>query len=437
MKNRFLKNTFWLVGGQVLRMAISLVVNLLTARYLGPSNYGVLNYIASYIAFFTALTGLGLNGVIIYQFVNRREEEGKILGTALVLRLLTGILSSAAFLLLIFLTDGGDRVMMTVALLQAIQLPFLAFDTVNYWYQSRLLSRYAVIAQTVAYIITAAYKVFLLATGKSIEWFAFALSLDAMMLAALYLFFYRRHRVLPMRFSRPVAARLLRAGLPFILADLMVVIYGQMDKIMLRQLLDSDAAVGLYSAALAICSLISFIPAAILDSGRPVISAAKETDEALYNLRIRQLFAALIWISILYSTGITLLAPLAVRILYGADYLGAIPCLRIAVWYTVFSYLGSGRSLWLICEKKSRYVFFFSAIGAATNLGLNWFLIPRFGINGAAGATLFTQFLTNFLLPSFFRQTRGYSRCVADAFLLRNMDLRHLVSGLKSVLRRK
>ena len=61
----FFKNTTWLVGGQVLRLIISFFISTISTRYLGPSNFGVINYISSYIAFFTSIIGLGINGVII------------------------------------------------------------------------------------------------------------------------------------------------------------------------------------------------------------------------------------------------------------------------------------------------------------------------------------------------------------------------------------
>lgn len=430
MKNKFLTNTSWLLVGQVVRMVISVVIGMLTARYLGPSNYGTINYVNSYIIFFTSLVGLGLNSVIIYEFVNHKEEEGKILGTAIFMRLVVGILSSVAFLVLIYLTDGSDKIVFTVAVLQAIQLPFLAFDTINFWYQSKLLSKYSVIVQTIAYIITSLYKVYLLLTAKPVEWFAMAISIDVILLAGMYVIAYQRHRKQPFRLSFQTGKRLLKGCGFFILANMMVVIYGQMDKIMIKQMLNSTEAVGLYSAAIVICGIIGFIPTAILDSARPMIMDAKKQDEQTYQLRIRQLFAGVIWICFLYSIGITIFSKLAIYILYGNTYLSANICLKIAVWYTAFSYLGSAKNLWLICEGKNKYVFIFSAMGAFTNLILNFIMIPMWGINGAAVATLATQILSNFLYPVLFLKTKGYLSCVLDAMLLRNINIKELYNSL-------
>ena len=45
-RNKIFTNMRWLVSGRILQMAIALVINMVTARYLGVNNYGIINYIA-------------------------------------------------------------------------------------------------------------------------------------------------------------------------------------------------------------------------------------------------------------------------------------------------------------------------------------------------------------------------------------------------------
>lgn len=431
IRNRFLTNTFWILFGKVLHMLISFFISIATARYLGPSNNGVLNYATSYISFFTAIIGLGLNGVIIYEFVNHREEEGKILGTAIFLRFILGIISVFLLMGIITITDGNDKIIVGVTFLQAIQLPFLCWDTINYWFQSNMQSKYSVLVSTVAYLVMSLYKVYLLISGKSVGWFAFSISLDIIICSILYYAIYQKKKTQKLGFSVDVAKRLLKSSLPFILANLMVVVYGQMDKIMIKHLLGSTREVGLYSCAITICTLASFIPVAILDSARPLIAEAKKENEEKYNLRFRQLVAAIMWFSFIYSFFVALLSKYILYYMYGNDYMDANMCLKIAVWYTAFSYLGSARSFWLICEDKKKYVFYFSAIGAMCNLIMNFIFIPLWGINGAAVATLATQIIANFLLPCVFKTTRPYGKAVLHAILLRKLKLKELFLNLK------
>ena len=87
LKRKFIGNTGWMMAQQIYSMILSLIVGSLSARYLGPSNYGLLNYGASIITFFTIISKLGLDGVIINEIVKQKNKLPSYLGSALVARL--------------------------------------------------------------------------------------------------------------------------------------------------------------------------------------------------------------------------------------------------------------------------------------------------------------------------------------------------------------
>ncbi len=434
--NKFLKNTSWLFSGQILKMLMSFVVGIITTRYLGPANYGIINYVNSYIAFFTTIISLGFSGIMIYELVNHEEENGKILGTAIFFRLITGILSAFVMMGILSVTDGDEKAVMMVAAVEAIQLPFLCLDTLNFWYQAKLRSKVAVLVQVIAHLAASLYKVFLLITGKSVAWFAFAISLEILLAAAGYFFSYLKEKGPRLQFSPATAKRLLLSCGPFIVANLMIVIYGQVDRIMIKQMLDSNVAVGLYSAATTICGLFGFLPITILDACRPVVVEAQKESREQFYLRFRQLAAAILWSCLLFSIGVTLLPKLVLFLLYGKEYVAAAACLQVVVWYTSFSYLGSAFHLWLVCENQNKKVMLFSGLGAIFNVIANFLLIPGFGITGAAAATLITQFLTNFFLPLLIPSTRPYAKAVIDALFFRNMEAKELLKKLTSAIKK-
>ena len=72
----------------------------------------------------------------------------------------------------------------------------------------------------------------------------------------------------------------------------------------------------------------------------------------------------------------------------------------------MFSFVGVVREFWLVCEGKQKYAKYFALFGAIGNVALNFLLIPRYGINGAAIATVCTQILTAILIPLLFKDTR-------------------------------
>ena len=90
----FLKNTAWNIGGKVLQMVISLFVGMLTARYLGPSNYGIIGYTASYVTFFSVIAQLGFDSVAVKEILEHPDKQGEILGSTIFFRVIISMVST-------------------------------------------------------------------------------------------------------------------------------------------------------------------------------------------------------------------------------------------------------------------------------------------------------------------------------------------------------
>lgn len=418
--NRFFSNIIWDMGGKVFQMILTLVVGMLTARYLGPSNYGVIGETASYVSFFSVICQLGFNSTAVKEIMDNKEREGEILGTAIFFRVCTSLISTIAITCLLYVLKDGDRVIVWVAFLQSLSLIFQSFEMIHYWYQSRLETHVSVKIQSFAYIIMAVYKVALLALGQSVEWFAFSTALEMAVVAAALVFIYGRGEGKKLTISIRAGIELLKSSYHFILSGLMVTVYSEMDKIMLGEML-SEAAVGFYTAATKVSSMWSFVLIALINSSRPVIISSRNHSQELYVKQNKRLYAAVIWIGIMAGLGVTLLGKWIIYFMYGEAYLPATSSLQISAWYTMFAMLGTARGIWIVCENKAKYVKYYLGIGAVINVILNYLLIPSFGPGGAAAATLITQIFTAVLAPAFFKETRIYTKHVFEALILKGV----------------
>lgn len=418
--NRFVSNTMWDIGGKIFQMVLTLIVGMLTARYLGPSNYGVIGETASYVAFFSVVCQLGFTSTAVKEIMDNTDRQGEILGTTIFFRVCTSIISSVAITILLFIMKGGDRLIVTVAFLQSLSLIFQSFEMIHYWYQSRLETQVSVKIQSIAYIIMAIYKIAILALGKNVQWFAFSTALEAAVVGLFLIIVYQRGEGQKLSVSISAGKDILKRSYHFILSGLMVTIYSEMDKIMLGQML-SETAVGYYTAATKVSSMWSFVIMALINSSRPLIIASKNKGEDLYIKQNKRLYAAIIWIGIAAGLAITVLAKLIIFILYGQEYLPSVSSLQISAWYTMFAMLGTARGIWIVCEEKSKYVKYYLGIGAIINVVLNYLLIPQFGPGGAAAATLATQIFTSVLAPAIFKETRVYTKYVLEAFVLKGI----------------
>lgn len=418
LKNRTAQNASWLIFGRIAQMIISFFVGILTARFLGPSNYGLIGYAGAYTAFFMAFCTLGINSILVKEFVLRPDDEGEIIGTTLILRVVSSILSSITILIIVSILDSGEKTTLYVVALCSIGTVFHVFEVFNYWFQAKLQSKVTAIASLIAYMVTAIYKVILIVTGKSVYWFAFATSVDYICIAILLLIAYFKFGGKKLSFSFLCAKDLLKQSYHFILSSLMVSIYGQTDKLMLKQMI-SETEVGYYSTATAICSMWCFVLTAIIDSFYPSIIEASEKDEELFKKRNKQLYAMIFYISVFVSVIFFIFSPLIIKILYGNEFLPAVNPLRIVTWYTAFSYLGVARNAWIVCKKRQKYLKYIYILAAVANIILNLIFIPLFGASGAAIASLISQILTSIVLPLFLKGLRENSVMMIKAILFR------------------
>jgi O-antigen/teichoic acid export membrane protein len=120
--------------------------------------------------------------------------------------------------------------------------------------------------------------------------------------------------------------------------------------------------------------------------------------------------------ALLQSIVLTVFATPIVWVLYGEEYLPAVPILQIITWYSAFSYLGSARGIWFLAEEKQKYIWITNLIGAVINVIGNAILIPLWGACGAAIVSVLTQILTNFVMSLIIKPIREIGVWMIEAF---------------------
>lgn len=420
LKNKEFGNASWLIGGKVFQMVISLVVGVITARYLGPSNYGLIGYGAAYVSFFTAFCSLGLNSVIIKDFIDNPDEQGEAIGSALVMRMASSILSAVMIVGFVSIVDKNETLTIAVVSLCSIGVIFHIFETFNFWFQSQYKSKITAIATLLAYMVTAVYKIILLILEKDVRWFAFSTSVDYIVVAVFLFIAYKKHNGARLKFSLKKSKSLLKVSYNYILSSMMIAIYGQTDKLILKQMLD-ESAVGYFTTATTICLMWVFVLQAIIDSMYPTILDLKNKNQQLYEKKNRQLYAVVFYVSCFVSLGFLVFGDLVVKILYGEEYMPSADVLKVVSWYTAFSFLGVARNAWIVSEGKQKYLKYIYGCAAVLNVVINLALIPIIGTIGAALATLITQVFTSIVLPMFIKELRPNAKLMLEAICLKNI----------------
>lgn len=412
--NKIVKNASWIIICRVVQAILNLIVGMITARYLGPSNYGLITYASSIVSFVVPVVQLGLNGILVQEFVSKRENNGEILGTATVMCMASSLLGVVGVWAFTSVINRGETDTILVSVLYSISMFFQMTELIRYWYQSRLLSKYVSVVSLISRFMVSAYKIYIIISGKSIYWFASVNSLDYFIISCSLFVVYFRLGGEKLSCSGRKAKELLGKGKHFVFAGLMESIFGQTDKIMIK-IMVGDAASGFYSAAITCAGMSVFVFTAIIDSFRPVIFENKDNNFKTYKKNTILLYSIIIYIALFQSIGLTVFSRPVVYLLYGLEYLPAVSILRIITWYSAFSYLGSARYIWFLAEKKEKYIWITNLIGALINVAGNWILIPMWGAVGAAIASVVTQIMTNFALNFVLKPIRENGKWLLEA----------------------
>lgn len=426
--NKVIKNAKWIIICKVFQAVLGVVISSLTARYLGDSSFGVINYAASIVTFVVPIMQLGFTNVLVQETINNPDEEGKIYGTVILLSFINSLVCILGIVGIVSLINAGEKEKIMVCGLYGLMLIPQALEMIQYWFQAKYISKYTSVIALIAYAIITCYKIFLLATKKTVYWFSVSHALDYLIIAIVLLILYKRFGGQKLSFSLRVARRIFARSKHYIVSGLMVTIFAQTDKIMINLMMD-DAATGWYSAAVSCAGITSFLFVAIIDAVRPWVFEQLKVGEREFEKSVVLLYSIIIYLALAQSVFMTLFAKLIVLILYGNQFLHSINALKIIVWYTTFSYMGAVRNVWILAQNKQKFLWVINLSGAIFNIILNFTFIPLWGINGAAVASLLTQIFTNFLIGFIIQPIRSNNKLMIKA--LNPLVLIRAIKGLK------
>lgn len=403
---KYFKNTSWIFFEKILRMFVGLFVGIWVARYLGPERFGLFSYAQSFVGLFTTIATLGLDSIVVREIVKDESKATELIGTAFYLKLMGAILTLLVLAIATYFTSN-DRYTNLLVFIIASATIFQAFNVVDMYFQSKVLSKYIVFSNIISLFASSIVKIILILIDAPLVAFAWAILFDSIVLALGFIYFFLKYSTLMVRkiyFSKLIAADLLKNSYPIILSSAVIAIYLKIDQVMIKSML-GEIAVGQYTAATKLSESFYFIPLVISYSFFPAIVNSKNCNE-IYYARLQMLYNLVVWIAIAIALPVTILSDNIIDILYGDQYYQAGSILIIHIWTNILISIGVISGDWFIAENLQIFAFWRSFCGASINIILNFLLIPKYGIQGAAVATLISYFISNLAFDFFNKKTR-------------------------------
>ena len=421
-KTRFIKNTVALTGSQVGIKALSLVLGIFVARYLGATDYGKYSFGYAYVDLFGPVAGLGLNLLIVREVSRKRENAPVLVGTSLALKLVSSIsVVGLAFVILQFIPSSQEaRIVVYIFglgfilehLYGSISMVFAAFERFDIYAMVQVIER----------IVSFALILSLLYWGFRLIAISWVRPLTALIILVLNLWLVSR-KFLKSRLhvDKALSPFLLKEGWPFMADALFMIVYLKIDVVMLQAFKDSTI-VGWYAVASGL--LLAFIPLqmAVIQSIFPIFSRTYIEDQGSFSLYFERISRFLLSTGTAVAVIVTLAASLLISILYGKEYIQSVSMLRILIWALPLMSLSSLARTALMSCNLQRIALWVGGSNVIVNIVLNLFFIPLFGGHGAAMATILTELAGLILFLAFIRKKLGFVKIIKGLRPLKGDD---------------
>ena len=400
---KYFKNTSWIFSEKILRMVVGLFVGVWVARYLGPEQFGLFSYAQSFVGLFTAIATLGLDGIVVRELVKDENRKDELIGTAFWLKVI-GAFGVLLILAIAINFTSNDTYTNTLVFIIASSAIFQSFNVVDFYFQSKVMGKFVVYVNIISLLLSSFVKIALILNEAPLIAFAWVILFDSFILACGFIYFYIKNNSTfnfkNLKFRSKTATLLLKDSWPLVLSGIVISIYMKIDQVMIKEMMDNEA-VGIYSAAVRVSELWYFIPVAIVVSLFPAIINAKSQGEDFYHARLQKLYSLMVWMAIIIALPMTFLSDWIIGLLFGQTFIAAGSVLMIHIWTGVLVFLGVAFSRYLLVENLNKKAFYRTLVGAIINVILNYILIPLYGIQGAAVATLLGQLSANYLYDFF------------------------------------
>ncbi len=404
-KKRVLTNIAWAIGGKIVSLTGFLVVSIIVARYLGQEQYGIMNYVVSFVAIFQVFADFGLDFIQIREESKNPAMKDKIIGTTFGLKLIFAFITFIAILISCFLLVKDASVRCFILIYAMTVLLNTTWVSRNH-FTSIVWNEYVVKTEISRTLIGLTIKVVLVLLQLPLIWFICSLVIDSMLLAIGYTVSYVRKidAVRKWTFDKDLAVYLVKQSFPLLLSGAAIIVYNRIDQVMIGDMIDKSH-LGVYSVAVRFAEILLFVPTIISQTVSPLLVEVRQKDAERYEYLSRVFMNVTVSLCILVALMVSLLSYPIVYFTFGQTYIGAASVLSILAFKVIGDALSQTSGQLMIIEGIQKYASVRNVIGCATCIALNLLFIRRYGIHGAAYVALITIFvsgtLADFIIPSY------------------------------------
>lgn len=423
--NKFLKNSAITLVTEILVLVSGFATMVIIARMLGPEGKGLYSLIILIPGTIVVFSGFGIESANVYFTGNKKYKAGEAAFNSLAISIVFGVLLAIFFGFIL----GPDFFKRYVSLgaapsfyiLSAILLiPFLLFlgffrniirgeERMKEYNISRSLDN---LLQLALLIILA--FVFHLRLAAAVYSFIFSIIFSAIF--AFY-FVYRKNEFI-FSFNPRLIKDFFIYGIKVYLANIVSFLSYRFDIFLVAFFLD-PLSVGLYSISVAIAERMLIMPGTLATVLFPRISACCD-DEA--NRLTPKVSRHTVFFMIIASLAAFFIAKPFIAIFFGENFAPAVEPLLFLLPGIIAFGIGGVLAADLSGRGRPEFAIYSASTCLVSNIVLNIFLIPRFGINGAAISSSIAYWLDTLII--IFAFLKISKRPLSEFLIIKKEDLK-------------
>ena len=393
IRSRVVQNTVWLTIGEIIGRLLRIILIFYSARVLGAAEWGISSYLLSWAVLFTIATDLGLSAIVTRELVHAPERRRDHLSTFFFVKLF--LLAISALVITLVVPRIGTFPLSTALMISLAALVFfdsmrIIASTVNKARETMHYEAYSNIFTQAAILIIG---LALLRAHPSTEGLNVAYAIGSAF-GTCYAFFLIRDYLpgLLTSFKRPLVRKLVKDALPIAIVGLVGSIMLNTDIVMLGWM-RTPTEIGYYSATQKIIFTLYVLPTLIASATFPAMARLMR-DKGGFKIFFENVLKHALMIALPVTVGGVITAPRVIELFYGSAYLPATASFVILLLTIPIAFATAIINNALIAHNSQKYFLTYAAIGIIGNALFNLALIPLWGINGSAIATLITETIT-------------------------------------------
>jgi O-antigen/teichoic acid export membrane protein len=380
-----------MLAGNIASGLIMFLSIIYVARVLGAANFGLFQFVQAFLLYLVIIVDSGLSTYGIREIARNHERAGALSINIFALRLILATITYCLAILILLVVP------MPIKLRQLFSLTFLlvfyrAINT-DWVFQGLEKMKYVGLGKIIFAATTFILTVFLVKLPTDLLFVPLIQFIAGCLISLSFIIFlFKRILTFNLKQVSPSSwpATFLFA-IPLGISTILLQIYDNLDTIMLG-LMSQPSEVGYYNAAYRIFYLFAGVFSLWLATVLPVVCNKMAEDRDKTKLFMEKYLRLTLLIFIPLTLLVFLAAPLFIQIVFGQQYLQAIPALQWLIWALIpFVISNSYGSLILIPAGMFNLFLLSVGAGALANIVLNFLLIPKYGFIGAAIATIIAQ----------------------------------------------